>query len=59
MHVQLQHSLAHLQDLANPYFGWCACINILYQPEQRLNLVDMLDNALVVHAFDYIRKFKC
>ena len=54
VHIQLKHSLAHLQDLANPYFGWCACINILYQPKQELNLVDMLENAFFVYAFGYM-----
>ena len=23
MHAQIKHSLAHLHDLVNPYFGWC------------------------------------
>ena len=23
MHVHIKHSLAYLQDLVNPYFGWC------------------------------------
>ena len=42
LHVQIKHSLAHLQDL-----GWCYHLYILVG----LNLVDVLENALFVHAF--------
>ena len=29
MHVQIKHSLANQQDLANPYFGWFVLLTIV------------------------------
>ena len=43
MHVQIKHSLAHLQDLIPTLAGF-----------MQLNLVDVLENALFVHAFGYM-----
>ena len=52
VHVQTKHSLAHLQDLTT--FADMFCIHILYQPKQELNLMDVLYNAIFVHAFGYM-----
>ena len=51
-HVQIKDSLAHLQDLIPTLAG--VIVYILYQPKYELNLVDMLENALFVPAFDYM-----
>ena len=51
MHVQIKYSLLSTSTILNSYFGWCITyIYIFYQPK---NLVDVLENALFVHAFDY------
>ena len=52
LHVQIKHSLAHLQDLI-PTLAGIKCICKTYQPRWGLNLVDVLENALFVHAFDF------
>ena len=54
MHVQIKHSLEHLQDLIPTLAGVIAYIHILYQAKYGLNLVDVLGNALFVHAFNYM-----
>ena len=41
MHVQIQHSLPHLQDVIPTLAGVIASM-LLYQPKHRLNLVDVL-----------------
>ena len=56
MHVQIKHSLAHLQDLIPTLAG--DMMYVLYHPKKGLNLVDVLENALFVHAFDYIIMFE-
>ena len=51
MHIQIMHSLAHLQDLI-PTFGWYKIY--ISQSRDKLNLVDMLDileNTLFMHKF--------
>ena len=52
MHVQIKHSVSHLQGLI-PTLAGVFCIYILYQPKQGLNLVDVLENALFVYAFGF------
>ena len=47
MHVQIKHSLAHLQDLIP------TLADIKYISDNT-NLVDVLENALFVHAFGYM-----
>ena len=42
MHVQIKHSLAHLQDLITTLADKVV-----------INLVDVLDNALFVHVFGF------
>ena len=47
MHVQIKHSLAHLQDIIPTLAG----IKYKCKIHQELNLVDVLENAVFVHAF--------
>ena len=50
MHVQMKYSVAHPQDLI-PTLADVLCICITCQPKYGTNAVDMLENALFVHAF--------
>ena len=52
MHALTKHYLGHLQHLI-PTLAGVFCIYTLCQPKQGLNLVDVLDNALLVHAFGF------
>ena len=52
MHVQIKHSLAHLQDLI-PTLAGEKYIFKTHQPKYRLNLADVLENASFVHAFGF------
>ena len=52
MHVQIKHSLAHLQD-SIPTLAGIFYIYNLYQPKEGLNLVDVLENVSFVHAFGF------
>ena len=54
MHVQVKHFLAHLQNLIPTLAGIIVYIRILYHLKWRLNLVDVLENGLFVHAFGYM-----
>ena len=56
MHVQIKHSLAYLHNnyLINTLAGVIIYIYILYKPQQRSKLVDVLENALFVYAFGYM-----
>ena len=39
----------------HPYFGWSYHLyTYLYHPKQGINLIDLLENALFVHAFAYM-----
>ena len=52
MHVQIKHSLGRLQHLIHILTGMF-CIYILYQEKYGLNLVDVLEKAIFVHAFGF------
>ena len=54
MHVQIKHSLAYLHNLINTLAGDIIYVYILYEPQQRSKLVDVLENALFVYAFGYM-----
>ena len=57
MHVQIKNSLAYLQDLVPTLIGVSAYVYEFYDihyVKQGLDLVDMQENALFVHAFSYI-----
>ena len=51
MHVRTNKAFSGTSTKFNPYFGWYFHLYILYQSKQGLILVDVLDNALFVHAF--------
>ena len=50
IHVQIKHSLTHLQDLIPTLAGVFTYIFYINQKEG-LNVVDVLENVLFVHAF--------
>ena len=52
MHVQIKHSLAHIQDLI-PILAGINYTCKTHQPKWGLNLVYVLENALFVHAFGF------
>ena len=55
MHVQIKHSLAHLQDLIPFSLAGIKYIHMQTQHSKLgLNLVDVLQNTLFVHAFGYM-----
>ena len=56
MHEQIKHSLAHLQDLIRTLVGVIIYVFYTSQCSLRLNFVDVIENALFVHAFGYTVK---
>ena len=53
-HIQMIHALVYLQDFITTLAGVFAYIFYTNLRKQSLNIVDMLENALFVYAFDYI-----
>ena len=52
VYKNIKHSLAHLQDLI-PTVADIKYICKTHQPKWGLNLVDVLEHALFVHAFGF------
>ena len=52
MHVCTNRAFSSKSMRFNHYIGWCYCSYILYQSKW-LPKVDVLENALFVHAFGY------
>ena len=53
-YVHTNNAFSSTSTRFNPFFGWWYRLYILYQPKEGLNLVNVLENALFVHKFDYM-----
>ena len=54
MYVQIKHSLAYLQDLIPTSDGVITYIFYTSQSRDLILHIDVLENALFVHAFGYM-----
>ena len=59
LHACTNKAFSSASTIFNPCFGWCYSFAIYFIPAKvgtynGLNLVDVLENALFLHAFGYI-----
>ena len=59
MHAQMKHTLANLQDLANPYVGWFVLLIIMPAKIGIKSCRFARECVLFVHAWMYLPSWNC